>query len=167
MHLTEFGIQTEPDKISGVSLERQAAYLAVSEHIAYVNSRVALFSQYLMRDDAPRSSGYRYRGFESGLRRNDGRKKPAYDAFASPLAAERVGRRDVLWGRIRPRAERQQVTIEKRAKGKRKWSKLRTLTTNTHGVFGLTATHRNGQAFRVRWTSATGRTRVGPPIKSY
>ena len=38
---------------------------------------MALISQYLMRDDAPRSSGYRYRGFESGLRRNNGRKKPA------------------------------------------------------------------------------------------
>jgi hypothetical protein len=166
IYLTEFGIQSFPDKISGVSLERQPAYYAIAEHIAYVNSRVAMISQYLMRDDAPRSSGYRYRGFESGLRRSNGRKKPAYNAFSSPLAAERYGGRDVLWGRIRPRAERQRVTIEMRRKGKHKWSKLRTLTTNSHGVFGLTATHRKGQAFRVRWTSATGRSRVGPPIKS-
>ena len=69
VHLTEFGIQTTPDKISGVSLERQAAYRAVAEHIAYVNPRVASFSQYLMSDDPPRASGYRYAGFESGLRR--------------------------------------------------------------------------------------------------
>ena len=39
-----------------------------------------------MRDDAPRSSGYRYRGFESGLRRNNGQRKPAYRAFPNPLA---------------------------------------------------------------------------------
>jgi len=167
IYLTEFGIQSYPDKVSGVSLERQPAYYAISEKIAYISSRVALISQYLLRDDAPRSSGYRYRGFESGLRRNDGRKKPAYNAFASPLAAERYGKRDVLWGRIRPRAERQQVTIEVRRKGNKRWSKLRTLSTSARGVFGLSATHRKGQAFRVRWTSSTGRTRVGPPIKSY
>jgi hypothetical protein len=167
IYLTEFGIQSYPDKISGVSLARQPAYYAIAEKIAYVNSRVAMISQYLMRDDAPRRSGYRYRGFESGLRRSNGRKKPAYSAFFSPLAAERYGRRDVLWGRIRPRDERQRVTIEVRRKGKHKWSKLRTLSTNSHGVFGLSATHRKGQSFRVRWTSASGRSRVGPPIQSY
>ena len=167
IYLTEFGIQSYPDKISGVSYERQPAYYAISEHIAYVNPRVALISQYLMRDDAPRTSGYRYRGFESGLRRNNGKKKPAYRAFSSPLAVERYGKRDVLWGLIRPRAERQQVTIEVRRKGKRSWSKLRTLTTTSRGVFGLTATHRKGQAFRVRWTTANGGSRTGPPIKAY
>ena len=51
MHLTEFGIQSTPDKISGVSLSKQAAYLAIAEHMAYVNPRVAAFSQYLMSDD--------------------------------------------------------------------------------------------------------------------
>jgi hypothetical protein len=167
IYLTEFGIQSHPDKISGVSLERQPAYYAISEHIAYVNSRVAMISQYLMRDDAPRSSGYRYRGFESGLRRNDGRKKPAYRAFSSPLAVERYGKRDVLWGLIRPRAERQKVTIEVRRKGKRTWSKLRTVTTTARGVYGLTARHRKGQAFRVRWTTSSGGSRLGPPIRAY
>jgi hypothetical protein len=167
IYLTEFGIQSYPDKISGVPLARQPAYYAISEHIAYVNPRVALISQYLMRDDAPRSSGFRYRGFESGLRRSNGRKKPAYDAFYSPLAVERYGKRDVLWGRIRPREERQQVTVEMRRKGSSKWTKLRTLNTTARGVFGLTATHRKGQTFRVRWTSATGRARVGPPIQAY
>jgi hypothetical protein len=167
IYLTEFGIQSYPDKISGVSYEKQPAYYAISEHIAYVNPRVALISQYLMRDDAPRTSGYRYRGFESGLRRSNGKKKPAYRAFSSPLAVERYGKRDVLWGLIRPRAERQQVTIEVRRKGKRTWSKLRTVTTTARGVFGLTATHRGGQAFRVRWTTATGGSRTGPPIRAY
>jgi hypothetical protein len=167
IYLTEFGIQSFPDKISGVSLARQPAYYAIAEKIAYVNPRVALISQYLMRDDAPRSSGYRYRGFESGLRRNNGRKKPSYNAFYSPLAVERARNHDVLWGRIRTRVEQQQVTIEVRRKGKKKYSKLRTVTTNTRGVFGLTATHRKGTKYRVRWTSSTGRSRVGPAISSY
>ena len=102
IYLTEFGIQSEPDRISGVSFARQPAYYAIAEHIAWVQPRVALFSQYLMRDDAPRDEGYRFRGFESGLRRNSGARKPAYRAFPNPLAVERYGPTDVLWGLIRP-----------------------------------------------------------------
>jgi Cellulase (glycosyl hydrolase family 5) len=167
IYLTEFGIQSFPDKISGVPLERQPAYYAIAEHIAYVNSRVAMISQYLMRDDAPRTSGYRYRGFESGLRRSNGAKKPAYKAFANPLAAERYGKQDVLWGLIRPQAGKTKVTIQVRKKGKKAWSKLRSLTTTVRGVYGLTARHRNGQQFRVQWTSTDGHRHTGPPIKSY
>ena len=112
IYLTEFGIQSEPDRISGVSFERQHAYYAIAEHMAYVNSRVALFSQYLMRDDAPREEGYRFRGFESGLMRNNGQRKPAYRAFPNPLAVERYGPSDVLWGLIRPQPGVTRVTIE-------------------------------------------------------
>ncbi len=132
-----------------------------------MNSRVAMFSQYLMRDDAPRSSGYRYRGFESGLRRSNGKKKPAYKAFANPLAVERYGKQDVLWGLIRPQAGKTSVTIQVRKKGKKSWSKLRSLTTTVRGVYGLTARHRKGQQFRVQWTGADGHRHTGPPIKSY
>jgi hypothetical protein len=167
IYLTEFGIQSFPDHVSGVPLERQPAYYAISEHIAYVNSRVAMISQYLMRDDAPRTKGFRYRGFESGLRRTNGKKKPAYKAFANPLAVQRYGKRDVLWGLIRPQSERTSVTIQVRRKGKKAWSKLRTLNTTVRGVYGLTARHRRGQQFRVQWKSTDGRTHTGPPIRAY
>jgi hypothetical protein len=167
IYLTEFGIQSFPDKISGVSYERQPAYYAISEHIAYVNSRVAMISQYLMRDDAPRTKGYRYRGFESGLRRNNGTMKPSYKAFANPLAAEQYGKRDVLWGLIRPQKTKTTVTIQVRKKGKKSWSKLRTLSTTARGVYGLTARHRKGQQFRVQWTDTAGHRHTGPPIRSY
>ena len=166
IYLTEFGIQSEPDKISGVSFERQPAYFAIAEHIAYVNSRVALFSQYLMRDDAPREEGYRFRGFESGLRRNDGRVKPAYRAFANPLAVERYGATDVLWGLIRPQSGVTRVTLEARRSGK-DWTTLRSLNTTSNGVFGLRSRHRNKQQYRVRWTARDGRVHVGPPIRAY
>src|SRR6185436_15535546 len=111
IYLTEFGIQSTPDKVSGVSLERQAAYLAVAEHIAYVNPRVATFSQYLMSDDPPRSDGYRYGGFESGLISSAGKEKPAYKGFRLPLAVERYDDSDVLWGLVRPQRGATQVTI--------------------------------------------------------
>ena len=72
---------------------KQAAYLAIAEHIAYVNPRVAAFSQYLISDDPPRASGYKYGGFESGLRGADGKAKPAYEGFRLPLAVEGYGTR--------------------------------------------------------------------------
>jgi hypothetical protein len=167
IYLTEFGIQSEPDRISGVSFERQPAYYAIAEHMAYVNPRVALFSQYLMRDDQPREEGYRFRGFESGLRRSNGARKPAYRAFPNPLAVERYGPTDVLWGLIRPQSGVTEVTIEVRRKGKRRWTRLRRLKTTERGVYGLRATHREGQQYRVRWTSATGKRYTGPPIRAY
>ena len=37
IYLTEFGIQSTPDTISGVSLIKQAEYLSISEHMAFVN----------------------------------------------------------------------------------------------------------------------------------
>src|SRR3954462_10918460 len=37
IYLTEFGIQSTPDPIFGVSLTRQAEYLAIAEHMAFVN----------------------------------------------------------------------------------------------------------------------------------
>ena len=167
IYLTEFGIQSAPDRISGVSFERQPAYYAIAEHMAYVNPRVALFSQYLMRDDFPREEGYRFRGFESGLRRSSGTLKPAYRAFANPLAVERYGPTDVLWGLIRPQRAVTEVTIEVRRKGERRWTRLRRLNTTARGVFGLRATYREGQRYRVRWTSATGARYTGPAIRSY
>jgi hypothetical protein len=77
--LTEFGIQSRPDVISGVPFARQAEYLAMAERIAYANPRVRAFSQYLLRDDGPRRGpkSERYSGFETGLRRHDGRPKPS------------------------------------------------------------------------------------------
>jgi hypothetical protein len=167
IYLTEFGIQSEPDRISGVSFERQPAYYAIAEHMAYVNPRVALFSQYLMRDDQPREEGYRFRGFESGLRRSNGTRKPAYRAFPNPLAVERYGATDVLWGLIRPQGGVTEVTIEVRRKGARRWTRLRRLNTTERGVFGLRATHREGQRYRVRWRSAAGKRYTGPPIRAY
>jgi hypothetical protein len=167
IYLTEFGIQSEPDRISGVSFERQPAYYAIAEHMAYVNGRVALFSQYLMRDDAPREEGYRFRGFESGLRRNNGQRKPAYRAFPNPLAVERYGPSDVLWGLIRPQPGVTRVTIEVRRPGRRNWRVLRRLNTTSRGVFGLSAAHRKGQEYRVRWTSKAGKGYTGPATRAY
>jgi hypothetical protein len=166
IHLTEFGIQSSPDTVSGVSLSRQAAYLAISEHIAYVNPRVASFSQYLLTDDAPRTEGYKYGGFESGLISADGKEKPAYQGFRLPLAAEAYGSSDVLWGLVRPLRAKTQVTVLRQPKGKA-WRELKTLDTTATGVFALKTSHHAGQRYRVRWTAPDGTTYTGPPIPVY
>jgi hypothetical protein len=166
VHLTEFGIQTTPDKVAGVSLSRQAAYLAVAEHMAYVNPRVVAFSQYLMSDDPPRADGYRYGGFESGLRSSDGKPKPAYEGFRLPLAVEVYGANDVLWGLVRPQRAVSSVTIERKPKGKA-WRTLKKLNTTSTGVYALKTTHRNGQTYRVKWTSPSGQTYTGPAVQGY
>ena len=145
VYLTEFGIQSTPDKISGVSLSKQAAYLAIAEHMAYVNPRVVAFSQYLMSDDPPRLEGYRYSGFESGLRSADGKAKPAYEGFRLPLAVEIYGGSDVLWGLVRPRRDVSTVTIERKPKGKA-WRVLKKLDTTSTGVYALKTTHRPGSS---------------------
>jgi hypothetical protein len=168
IYLTEFGIQTTPDEISGVSFAKQAAYRSIAEHIAYVNPKVALFSQYLMRDDKPRKTGYRYGGFETGLRRSNGQKKPSYESFRLPLAVERYGRSDVLWGLVRPMRSRTQVLIQVRGTGRKaKWTKLRSVTTTSTGVYGFSARHHAGETYRVRWTAPDGTRYTGPPIGTF
>jgi len=166
IHLTEFGIQSTPDKISGVSLSQQAAYLAIAEHIAYVNPRVVQFSQYLLTDDSPRTSGYKYGGFESGLISSTGKEKPAYQGFRLPLAAEEYGASDVLWGLVRPLRARSTVTILHKLNGKN-WTELKTFDTTDSGVYALKAKHVSGQLYRVRWTAPDGSSYTGPPIRAY
>ena len=168
IYLTEFGIQSTPDPL-GVSLTQQAEYNAIAEHMAFVNTRVRSFSQYLLGDDKPRkarSRVERYGGFESGLRRANGKAKPSYDAFRLPLAAEAYGPSDVLWGRVRPSATKTQVTIlASRRKGK-PFKPLRTVQTNTRGVYGLRAKHHDKQRYRVQWTAPDGKVWRGPPIRA-
>jgi len=166
VYLTEFGIQSTPDKVSGVSLAKQAAYMAISEHMAYVNPRVVAFSQYLLSDDPPRSEGYKYGGFESGLRSADGKTKPAYEGFRLPLAVEVYGTSDVLWGLVRPQRAVSKVTIERKPKGA-SWRTLKTLDTTATGVYSVKTTHKSGQTYRVKWTAPDGKTYTGPAVQGY
>jgi hypothetical protein len=168
VYLTEFGVQTKPDPIAGVSLAQQADFLAMSERIAYRNPRVKSFSQYLMYDDKPRASRKKtekYGGFESGLRTSSGRRKPGYDAFRLPLAVRQSGSSDKLWGRVRPARGATSVTVEIRSGSS--WKALKTVQTKSNGVFELSTSHREGRSYRLKWTAPNGDTFTGPPIRSY
>jgi hypothetical protein len=171
IYLTEFGIQSYPDKIMGVSQIRQAEYRSISEHIAYRNARVRGFSQYLMRDDLPRSQTDsifgRYAGFESGLRTSDGNPKVAYEGFRLPLVAIRGSRRTTLWGLVRPADDTTRVSIDYRNHGSATWHYLKHDTTNARGYWTTTTSLRRGRAYRVRWISQDGTKFTGPLTRSY
>lgn len=167
VYLTEFGIQSAPDPIA-VSQAQQAEFLAISERLARLNKRVRAFSQYLMRDDDPNAGGERYGGFESGLRRFDGRPKPAYDGFRTPLVVTDYGRSDVGWGLVRPaRGTQTSVVVQYRNRGARAYRDLRMAQTNSRGAFAFKTRSRAGRRYRVRWTAPDGTVFTGPPIRAY
>jgi len=169
IYLTEFGVQSYPDTVEGVSLARQADYRSIAEWIAYRNPRVRSFSQYLMRDDDPRpgSSLARYSGFESGLRRSDGRKKPAYDAFRTPLVVDRRGSRVNLWGLVRPGSGQRTVMVQYLNLGSKAWRTLTTKRTNSRGVWSSRSSYRFGRVWRVRWQAGDGTVHYGPATRAY
>jgi hypothetical protein len=75
--ITEYGYQTNPpDRLFGVSFVKQALYLKQAYAIAKANPRIDMFLWFLLRDEV------RYDGWQSGLLRASGAKKPSYDAFA-------------------------------------------------------------------------------------
>jgi hypothetical protein len=155
VYLTEFGIQSRPDPIYGVSQTRQEEYRAIGEKIAWNSGRVRAISQYLMRDDLPRRGANRYGGFESGLRLADGRKTLSYRGFRLPLVARPSGRRVRLWGHVRPRDGRERVVVEYRRRGGR-WRRLTTKTTGGRGYFSTSTRYVGGRAYRLRWRGYAG-----------
>jgi hypothetical protein len=165
IYLTEFGIQSTPDTLLGVSLARQPEYYAISERIARGNRRVASFSQYLLRDDPATRRGL-YGGFESGLRFAGGRAKPALAGFRLPLAVRRQGSRVSIWGMARPATGTTTVEVQFADRGRR-FRRLDRVRTDRRGSFTLRANDRRGRRWRLRWRDADGRLRTGPPIRAY
>jgi hypothetical protein len=170
IYLTEFGIESTPDPVRGVSLQRQSEYRATSERIAYDNPRVVAFSQYLLRDDLPKDGVpaiARYPGFETGLFTAAGKHKPSFDGFRLPLAVRRTSSTRVsLWGLVRPAGAATTATIEVRSKG----GSFRTLTavkTDARGYFTKGAANAKDREWRLVWTAPDGTTYRGTPTRAY
>jgi hypothetical protein len=159
VYLTEFGVQSTPDPLYGVSLQRQAEYRSYSERLAYYNPRVAAFSQYLLTDDEPLknvSATEKYSGFESGLRTASGKAKPALDGFRLPLVVRRQGGKASLWGLVRPAGGATQVVVQRRDNGKA-WTTVATMTTDGRGAFTKsTSLGSSTREWRLRWTAPGG-----------
>jgi hypothetical protein len=172
IYLTEFGVQSKPNRFLGVPVGKQAEYDAIAERIAWSNPRVAAFSQYLLVDDPlggrPGSSvkGGTI-GFQTGLEYLNGRPKPLYAAFAVPLVVSKRGGGVSLWGFVRPAGEASNVTVLVQLKGgSRRYRTLKTLRTNSLGYWTLGSSTR-GAHWRVRWVSPSGARYEGPPIGAH
>ncbi|MBB4663557.1 cellulase family glycosylhydrolase [Conexibacter arvalis] len=165
VYVTEFGVQSLPDRRLGVSLAKQSDFRSMSERIAYLNPRVKAFSQYLLRDDY--GTGWEYGAFESGLFLHKGRKqKPAFEGFRMPLVVvpSKKKTRATLWGLVRPaRAAKRagSVRIEFADRGK-KWRKLATQRFGRTGYWTRKVNTKPGRAFRVIWTAPDGKKHTGP-----
>src|SRR3954453_11121356 len=94
--ITEYGVQSTPDRLLGVPLAQQAEFRSISERLLRADPRVAATAQYLLHDDVALS------GFQSGLVMASGRPKPSLDEFRLPLTVRRAGRTALLWGLVRP-----------------------------------------------------------------
>jgi len=170
IYLTEFGVQSLPNKQLGVPVGKQAEFDAIAEHIAYNNSRVAAFSQYLLKDDPlggpPGSSVHGgVIGFQTGLEFVSGAAKPLYFGWPIPLTVSKHGHGVSLWGLVRPATGATKLTVLYRARGSKHYRTLKTVRTNSAGYWSLNSST-PGELWRVRWTSPTGVKYEGPPIKA-
>jgi hypothetical protein len=171
IYLTEFGVQSKPNRQLGVSVAQQAEYDAISEHIAYSNPRVAAFSQYLLRDDplggAPGASVHGGTvGFQTGLEYVSGSRKPLFAGWPVPLTVTRLHHGFSLWGLVRPAAGATTVTVLTRRSGSKSYGVLKQVPTDSHGYWTLSSSTQ-GQFWRVRWKSPAGVKYEGPPIRAY
>ena len=167
IYLTEYGVQSKPNAI-GVSLAKQAEYDATSEKIAWSNSRVAAFSQYLLRDDplggAPGSGVHGgVIGFQTGLETSRGTRKPLFFGFPVPLVVSKHGHGFSLWGLVRPSAGATTVKVLVQAKGTSGYRTLKTVKTDSRGAWAFNSSVQ-GSHWRVSWRSPSGVAYNGPPI---
>lgn len=158
VYVSEFGIQSWPDRISGVPPATQSDYRSIGEHIAWQTSRVVSFSQYLLRDDQTVQGAFGK--FESGLFFYKGDlAKPAYYGFRLPLVVSKGhGSRVALWGFVRPahgRAGSLTIEVKDRHHG---WVKYATQRYAGSGYWTRRASTKPGRQWRLEWTDpATGK----------
>jgi hypothetical protein len=172
VYLTEFGVESYPNKIAGVSLPLQSDYRSIAEYLAYLNPRVASFSQYLLTDSPPTPGPAidEYQ-FQTGLYLYAGHKpKPSYGSFRLPLVARRSGSKVSLWGLVRPaRAAHTSglVTILYANKGEKTYRVGLKVRFGTSGYWGAASSYVAGRHYEVRWTNSQGQTFTGPPTAAY
>ena len=172
VYLTEFGVESYPNTISGVPLNLQSDYRSVAEYLAYKNPRVASFSQYLLTDSPPTPGPAidRYQ-FQTGLYLYAGHTpKPAYASFRLPLVVRRKGSRVSLWGLVRPaRAEHRGgvVTVLYANRGQTSYRVLLRRHVGASGYWTAAASYQAGRHWEVSWTSPQGETFTGPPTAAY
>ncbi|MEK6277507.1 MAG: hypothetical protein AABM29_05800 [Actinomycetota bacterium] len=158
--VTEYGIESVPDRKYGVSQLRQAEYIGISEYLMYRNPRIYSFGQYLMQDD----KGADQTNFQTGLRFASGAAKVAYKAFPITLVAQRRSERDrtvTIWGHVRPANGSVKVTVDFKPGGKK------TVQTNGNGYFRFNTPFRQARKYSASAELPDGRNLQGPAQRVY
>ena len=129
----------------------QAQYLSDAYQRVAANPRVAILSWYFLQDEP---------NWKSGLLNQAGKRKPAYDAFALPIAPRSTatvkrGGAVVVAGQIRVARGRTRVRLERRAGGR--WTAVTSMPTAADGSFQATLRPTASTTYRARWS---GRSRV-------
>ncbi|HEU4700874.1 MAG TPA: cellulase family glycosylhydrolase [Conexibacter sp.] len=151
VYVSEFGVQSHPDRLFGVPLPTQSDFRSIGEQMAWSNARVKSFSQYLLRDDPPSEGAHGK--FESGLfLYENSAPKPAWYGFRLPLVVTKKAHgRVALWGLVRPahgRAGSLEIQVKDRRGG---WKKLATQRYPGSGYWQRGAAAKAGRQWRVVW----------------
>jgi hypothetical protein len=156
LYLTEFGYQTRPDP-RGVKLATHGEYLNEAEWMASRNKRVRSMAQFLLVDDGPPIGDT----FQSGLVLRNGKKKPAYGAYAVPVWVWGKGSTRKVWSVLRPAAagEAAQGVVLVRQKGTKEWDIAGVVDAKgPRNVISATVDARRGDSLRVAYGPLVSRT---------
>jgi len=154
LYLTESGYQTAPpDPTWDVSLDDQSRWLAEGEQIARREPTLRSVAQFLVRDLPERpgpSLRIRWRDYQSGLRFQDGRPKPAHASFALSLVARRAAPERVeFWGLVRAGDGRRETSISVLEPGGR-WRAIARPRTLADGTLTATVAVDARRTFRLQ-----------------
>ncbi len=164
VYVTEYGVESVPDRRFGVSQLQQAEYIAISEYLMYRDPNIRSFGQYLLQDDP----GHAQVNFQTGLRFADGRKKLSYASFPIALVAQRPSekRNKVrIWGHVRPHSGPFRVTVKSRGPGAA--HTLKTVHTSAAGYFQFSTTFRKGRRYSASTRLPDGTELAGPFVRVY
>ncbi len=164
LYITEAGYQTRPpDPTASVGLAEHARWLPEAERIARERPSLRSVAQFLVRDlpaRPGRSPRVRWSDYQSGLRFEDGRAKPARAAFALALVARRAGAgRVAFWGLVRRGSGRRRAQIEVREPDGG-WRTIASTRTREDGTLRAVVEVGPARAFRLRSGG-----RAGPAVE--
>jgi hypothetical protein len=164
IYVTEYGIESVPDRKYGVSQLQQAEYISISEYLMFRNPTIRSFGQYLMEDD----TGNAQVNFQTGLEFSDGRKKVSYSAFPIALVAQRPSEKRnkvTIWGHVRPKGAPFTVTVK--ARGPSAAHTIKTIHTNAAGYFQFRTTFHQGRRYSASTLLPDGTELTGPFVRVY
>ena len=168
IYLTEFGVQSEPNKQLGVPVAEQAEYDAIAEQIAWCEpARGGLLAVPAARRPARRAARARAcTAATSASRRawstSAARRKPLYFGWPVPLTVTKRGHGFSLWGLVRPADGRDQgdgARASRRARSS--YRTLKTVHDQRRGYWSFNSSRR-----RARTGACAGRARRASRTKA-